>query len=132
MRLIDADAFKENILSGLYIYCQENKEDIARAIDDEPTIPVFERERLRSKWLEMPTECSLIYHICPICKNEPLELNDYEYLSNFCPYCGADLREKNCNNCRCSELKLTKEPCYSCIFGACDENINRSDRWESK
>lgn len=38
MRLIDADRFKENILSGLYIYCQENKEDIARAIDDEPII----------------------------------------------------------------------------------------------
>ena len=38
MRLIDADAFKENILNGLYIFCQENKEDIANAIDSEPTV----------------------------------------------------------------------------------------------
>lgn len=38
MRPIDADQFKENILAGLYIYCQENKEDIANAIDSEPTI----------------------------------------------------------------------------------------------
>ena len=38
MRPIDADQFKENILSGLYIYCQENKDDIANAIDSEPTI----------------------------------------------------------------------------------------------
>lgn len=45
MKLIDADLFKENIRSGLYVFCQENKEDICRAIDDEPTI-----ERPQGKW----------------------------------------------------------------------------------
>ena len=38
MRLIDADALKEQILSGEYIYCQVNKEDIADAIDNAPTV----------------------------------------------------------------------------------------------
>lgn len=38
MRLIDADRFKDNIMSGLYVLCQENKEDIAWAIDSEPTV----------------------------------------------------------------------------------------------
>ena len=40
MRLIDADKFTDNIMSGLYIFCQENKEDIVRAIDNEPTVAV--------------------------------------------------------------------------------------------
>ena len=38
MRLIDADKFKENIMSGLYVFCQENKEDIVNAIDSESTL----------------------------------------------------------------------------------------------
>ena len=38
MRLIDADLFKERIMSGYYVYCQENKQDIIDAIDCEPTV----------------------------------------------------------------------------------------------
>lgn len=40
MRLIDADLLKSRIMSGYYIYCQENKQDIADAIDCEPTVKV--------------------------------------------------------------------------------------------
>lgn len=46
--------------------------------------------------------------------------------------CELFIDNKNCDNCKHFDLKLTEEPCYSCCFGGCDENINRTDRWEPK
>lgn len=113
MRLIDADQFKENILSGLYIYCQENKEDIANAIDSEPTIipslnldniteediekfkMIWQRanskglltinvDRPHGKWR---TRTDTEWHFeCNQCKG----LSPWK--AQFCGVCGADMR----------------------------------------
>lgn len=40
MRLIDADAFIEELNEGIYVYCQENTADIIDAIQCQPTIEV--------------------------------------------------------------------------------------------
>lgn len=114
MRLIDADEFKEDVLSGLYIYLQENKEDIARAIDDAPTInlavPInmkkltaeeketlikgFTRnglttfklydDRPQGKWV--PThDGTTNYYICNVCASAG-DIQD-----NYCRVCGAEM-----------------------------------------
>ena len=135
MRLIDADAFKKKILSGLYIYCQENKEDIARAIDDEPTIPIFEHKRLKVERIQKycvdnackgcHSQCT--WFKCPLC-NIKVEKED-----NYCKNCGAELMERHeCETCRYCDLKITEEPCYSCVYSGETDNINLTDRWESK
>lgn len=106
MRLIDADKFKENILSGLYVFCQENKEDIARAIDDEPTVTPDKIQAIMSDYLIYRCEPKrpqgewlankIAFHfVCDQCgcalrksKNKVFE-GDYDY--NFCPNCGAEM-----------------------------------------
>lgn len=108
MRLIDADLFKENILNGLYVFCQENKEDIARAIDDEPTFGTFKEiccdecekcqnaydegyefgittQRPQGEW-----ELHGMIYYCSECGHECGESGD-----NFCGNCGADMRGNN-------------------------------------
>ena len=100
VRAIDANRFKENILSGLYVFCQENKEDIARAIDDEPTIEIpsiyefkgcdnCELERPNGKWLhdDLYLDCR-----CSLCNSYALERGDYPELSAYCPACGAKMK----------------------------------------
>ena len=111
MRLIDADEFKKNILSGLYIYCQENKEDIARAIDDEPTVEpdlklfkewkcadCMERETAYDQGFNAGVEkatpqAAWLYkeysYYCSRCNKSALDQEDYPYLSSYCPFCGA-------------------------------------------
>lgn len=113
MRLIDADKFKENILSGLYVYCQENKEDIARAIDDEPTIEpdlkLFkewkcadceEREKTYNQGFNAGIIASKPHgtwlykeysYYCSCCNKSALKQEDYPYLSAYCPFCGAKM-----------------------------------------
>ena len=102
MRLIDADKFKENILSGLYIFCQENKEDIARAIDDEPTIAVncddcdgYEAGYTAGLHDDIRHQGTWIYqdynYTCSNCHNPALEQEEYPYLSSYCPFCGAEM-----------------------------------------
>ena len=44
----------------------------------------------------------------------------------------AKYENHECDNCRYSDVKITDEPCFSCDFGGCAENINLSDRWEPK
>jgi len=105
MRLIDADEFKENILSGLYIFCQENKEDITNAIDSEPTVIPFasvqyetfrEYERPIGKWLNdrVAFHFTCDYCGCNIRQSKDIVFEgNYDY--NFCPNCGADMRGDN-------------------------------------
>lgn len=91
MRLIDADALK---LSMMLIatgetkkYCYPCKE-ILKEIDDAPTI----EERKTGKWINN-------IHDIPICDQcgymTPYDraIDDYEY-GNYCPNCGADMREQ--------------------------------------
>lgn len=50
MRLIDADLFKERIMSGYYVYCQANKQDIIDAIDCEPTVPLPNKQMTKDEY----------------------------------------------------------------------------------
>lgn len=40
--------------------------------------------------------------------------------------------EKTCATCKHMNAPITAEPCFSCIHGLCDENTNRTERWEAK
>lgn len=79
MRLIDSDLFKENIRSGLYIFCQVNKEDICNAIDDEPTV---EPNQLTQDIIDKVN--------VNIGLAQPIKDASWYY----CPHCGADMRGK--------------------------------------
>ena len=45
--------------------------------------------RPQGKWIYI---YPLTYE-CSICRGDALDVNDYPYQSNFCPHCGADMRE---------------------------------------
>lgn len=110
MRLIDADKFKENILSGLYIYCQENKEDIANAIDSEPTItPSLNLDNITEEDIE---KFKMIWQrannkgLLTINEEKPhgkWEYNQYDGNPNIGNW--------HCSNCHniCYEMKLTHD-----------------------
>ena len=50
-------------------------------------------DRPKGEWIELHEGLSLYYHIWSNCKKQPLELQEYEVLSDFCPHCGADMRK---------------------------------------
>ena len=115
MRLIDADAFKK-VLSE-----HEMKHDKRRSfddydcgaanayehasdlLDDMPTV-----ERPHGEWIAVDSYSAFggseeqwyahgnptAYHYCSVCK-EQVSLDEFgeEMLTNFCPNCGADMRE---------------------------------------
>lgn len=104
MRLIDADEFKENILSGLYIFCQENKEDIAQAIDSEPTVDCSNElsEMTFSHVLttEERQDLTRAFLIGKRSEQRPQgEWIDYNNTFYKCPECGY-LLEKCCPQCQ--------------------------------
>lgn len=39
---------------------------------------------------------------------------------------------KGCATCKYEGNPIPAEPCYSCIHGLCDENTNRTEKWEAK
>ena len=39
---------------------------------------------------------------------------------------------KGCATCKYEGNRIPEEPCYSCIHGLCDENTNRTEKWEAK
>lgn len=90
MKLIDADKLKQKLIMNFskkpeaqYIY-----QHLIDIVDDAPTIPVYEHEKLKCKWLETET----YNYKCSFCGGIALELEDYPYKSDFCPHCGADMR----------------------------------------
>lgn len=40
--------------------------------------------------------------------------------------------EKGCATCKYETTPIPAEPCFSCIHGLCDENTNRTEKWEGK
>lgn len=40
--------------------------------------------------------------------------------------------EKGCATCKYETNPIPEEPCFSCIHGLCDENPNRTEKWEVK
>ena len=104
MRLIDADAFKKYIedgIDGLILPRDQVEKAIAitkgflKDIDEQPTV-----ERPHGEWVKKNTEFGgICWATCSVCKkisNGEGQDNgfghDYFY-PNFCPNCGADMRE---------------------------------------
>ena len=106
MRLIDADLFKENIISGLYVFCQENKEDICDAIDCEPTVEAVDFEyhsklikqayqkgkdiRAQGEWKYETKFDGIGWWYCSNCYEHKEWIGKN---SNFCPNCGAEMKK---------------------------------------
>lgn len=89
MRLIDADALIE-----LWKGCTFNG-DITLIIANAPTI---ELERKTGEWIPFETDLSGIHGKfvrCSVCgKTRPIKVfSDEGFKFNFCPNCGADMRE---------------------------------------
>ena len=56
-------------------------------------------ERDQAEWLEVYTDTchSFLGYKCSICNTDALDSNDYSYKSNFCPFCGAQMRKDENN-----------------------------------
>ena len=78
MRLIDGDELKTAFPLGDIV----RTECVRATIDDMPTI---EPERKKGEWIYTPTEP--LGYTCSVCKKGSCRFN-------FCPHCGADMREK--------------------------------------
>lgn len=99
MRLIDADALKLDIVEEgqkskrykIGEFWELNRDEIWDVIDRQPTI---EPERKKGKWIKVDNGYSYWYE-CSECGCEPLrsKWNGREVFSDFCPNCGADMRE---------------------------------------
>lgn len=112
-RLIDADALKEKA-ETVTLWNGEVRRFVSyETIDNAPTVPLPDFKdgykqairdgktnfsRPKGKWQECINEKwggTTIY--CPYCKEEALEKDIYvlrrQVKSNFCPNCGADMRE---------------------------------------
>lgn len=40
--------------------------------------------------------------------------------------------EKCCSTCKYETNPIPAEPCFSCVHGLCNENTNRTEKWEAK
>jgi len=85
MKLIDADLIQyEPMLSAKGNGVYEDVEVAYRTqIDAIPAADVIEVRH--GHWEHTPT----YWIYCSVCGNEP---NEYNERTNFCPYCGADMR----------------------------------------
>ena len=98
MRLIDANVLKDAIIAMDYL-SEANLNFICKAIDNAPTVEsdyewgysegVHDTERPQGEWItDDPTystwRCNKCLHVQTIC-------------SNFCPNCGADMRQEGKN-----------------------------------
>ena len=83
MRLIDADALKEWIDEYVSVFKKSDNKDIKGYIEHQPTI-----EPKRGKWINVSGSWSP-NEKCSVCGEV---VHEYNY--NFCPNCGADMRER--------------------------------------
>jgi len=100
MRLIDADALKETIVSNVYPVVDDfNNHDygmfwtggIEKAIDEQPTIEERKTgkwEKVDDMWDDNVYKCSACYGMFNLIEGTPQD-NDM----NYCPYCGARMME---------------------------------------
>lgn len=94
MRLIDADALKEEILSWAVCIGKPHllsRDDTMCMIDTAPTVDAVEVVHGRWIWTITGEEDYEQYYRCSKC-------NDHMYSKdNYCPNCGADMRERKDN-----------------------------------
>ena len=89
MRLIDADALKEWIDEYVSVFKKSDNKDIKGYIEHQPTI-----EPKRGEWVNKDS----YWHtaICSNCNKVTMfEERDEKVIEyDFCPNCGADMRER--------------------------------------
>ena len=103
MRLIDADALKEKSYCTEFAIPVVDVEDIDNAPTIETSIEHFvDLEQIKKGADLIRPHGEWIYKeydfICSNCNGHALELNDYPYLSTYCPNCGAKMEVKNEDN----------------------------------
>ena len=81
-RYIDADEFVKRVIQ----YPRQSTKTIGLALADTPTADV--QEVKHGKWIEN-TEYFPTTYTCPFC-----DYKIYRETTDFCPSCGADLREE--------------------------------------
>lgn len=88
MRLIDADAMREEWLENgenEYVY---DTNAILDSIDAQPTIETV--EVVHGKWKIKYGSEGDVYWYCSKCRHEVLfDIHGYQEKTDFCPYCGA-------------------------------------------
>jgi hypothetical protein len=91
MRLIDADALIERwVVNGDYENSIYDGAFIIKTIETAPTIEL--KPRLKGRW-ENPTVMAMKW-TCSVCKNTGVSRLGESPSYNFCPHCGADMREE--------------------------------------
>lgn len=88
MRLIDADAVRDDFVQTVYAECLDDKDNIRanRIIDAFNDLPTIEAEPvIHAKW---EICCDSYYPYCSHCKNEP-QGHVMTRLTKYCPNCGA-------------------------------------------
>lgn len=98
MRLIDANALKANfVVSGEFAKDLWHAGTIRGAIDNAPTVEAV--EVVHGHWFNLD-ECANAGVYCSVCHKKVYK-EDYAWCnrknklrSNFCPNCGADMRER--------------------------------------
>lgn len=92
-RYIDADKLKETLANyHPFTTKQELKfNKIIKIINEEPTVEA--RENIKGKWQTVSIGCDTNKIRCTICKQTTSVPADRTRKLNFCPECGADMRE---------------------------------------
>lgn len=92
MRLIDADALKEKIEIDNFDSPMMNPvmtmTKVLEYIDEQPTL---EPDRPHGEWTINGED---IDYICSVCGDVLPYSDEYDYKTDFCPNCGADMRVK--------------------------------------
>ena len=64
-------------------------------------IPSAQPKRIKGKWVGADTQCGIACSVCGVAVDDFCHSVDYidlDYEPNFCPNCGADMRQKGENN----------------------------------
>lgn len=71
---------------------------IFEIISEEELIKTYRDKRPKGKWkvrrLKISEKCFHEFYNCSICGEEAFFDEDGDYLTNYCPHCGADMRGK--------------------------------------
>lgn len=86
MRTIDADRLLEE--RRIHTYYHLPNGDIAIPLIDIKNAPTIEPERKKGKWIDKSGGIECAWNYCSVCGEQAIDLYD------FCPNCGADMRER--------------------------------------
>lgn len=87
---------RETVINTIMPYCSDddgstgNLDDLRNVLDDIESLPPIQPKREKGEWIktQLGTVCNKCYRFPLLSKDEN------EILSNYCPYCGADMRGK--------------------------------------